>query len=179
MSENTNENRLPPPAFPPGVRRHVHRNSHGASEPTGPRSVDQAFINPDEPLPERGDSMGRAFISPDEPIPERKIELLDEFRSTVPVEPGEEGEVVGMDLDPHLEPEEVISGGDPHVMEVMAVVSKLAADVQRRGEAGLRTSPHMSRFESTMRAYCIGYLAGRRAEEPPMPVVDEPLPSDG
>ena len=27
MSERTNEHRLPPPAFPPGHRRHVHHNN--------------------------------------------------------------------------------------------------------------------------------------------------------
>jgi hypothetical protein len=31
----------------------------------------------------------------------------------------------------------------------------------------------MSRFDTTLRAYCVGYLAGRRAEDPPPPVETE------
>ncbi len=180
MSENTNESRLPPPAFPPGVRRHAHRNSNHVDRTNSPvESVDDAFIEPDAPLPGRPDPMGSAFISPDDPIPERKIELAEAFRDEALIDADEEGEVVGMDLDPHLERAEIVSGGDPHVMEVIAAVSKLAAALKRRGEAGLRSSPEMSRFEATLRSYCVGYLAGRRAEEPVPPVVEAPLPGDG
>jgi hypothetical protein len=107
------------------------------------------------------------------------IELTPEFQEGVMVEPGEEGIVVGMDMDDHLEVEEIVSGGDPHVMEVMTAVSKLAESLHHHGEAGLRASHEMSRFEATLRSYCVGYLAGRRAEEPAPPIVEEPLPSDG
>ena len=175
MDENTNGSRLPPPAFPPGARRHV---PHETIEPFEPAEGD-AFISPDDPLPARTDPIGAAFISPDEPIPERRIELMPEFQDDVMVEPGEEGIVVGMDMDDHLEHEEVVSGGDPHVMEIMAAVATLSESLQYRGEGGLRVTPGMSRFEATLRSYCVGYLAGRRAEEPPLPIVEEPLPSDG
>jgi hypothetical protein len=40
MSENTNERRLPPPAFPPGHRRYVARNNvhpEGAAAPADAR----------------------------------------------------------------------------------------------------------------------------------------------
>lgn len=137
------------------------------------------FIEPDAPLPSRPDPLGSALISPDDPIPERKIELAEAFRDEALIEADEQGEVVGMDLDPHLERAEIVSGGDPHVMEVIAAISKLAAGLKRRGEAGLRSTSEMSRFEATLRSYCVGYLAGRRAEEPPPPVVEEPLPTDG
>jgi hypothetical protein len=179
MSENTNENRLPPPAFPPGSRKHVHRDSP-ATHSTAPaeESEEQVFISPDEPLPKRTDAVQQAFISPDEPIPERKIELVEAFRGEEPFDPNEEGQVVGMDLDAHLEADEIVSGGDPHVMEVMNIVAKLADALKRRGEAGLRSSPEMSRFEATLRSYCVGYLAGRRAEDPLPPELEEPLPSD-
>ena len=141
--------------------------------------VEDAFISPDDPMPGRVDPMGAAFISPDDPMPQRRIELAPQFRDPEAIEPGEEGQVVGMDLDPHLEPDEIISGGDPHVMEVMHAVAKLAEGLNRRGEAALRTAPEMSRFEATLRAYCVGYLAGRRAEETPPPMMQEPLPTDG
>jgi hypothetical protein len=179
MSERENGRRLPPPAFPPGSRRHAPRAGAAAKTSASSGSVDDAFISPDEPLPERIDPMGSAFISPDEPIPERKIELLEEFRGEGEVEPGEEGVVVGMDLEAHLEATEVASGGDPHVMELSEAIAKLAEALRTRGEAGLRVRPEMSRFEATLRAYCVGYLAGRRAEEPPAPIVEEPLPTDG
>ena len=130
-------------------------------------------------MPDRMDPIGAAFISPDEPLPERKIELTPEFQDDVMVEPGEEGIVVGMDMDDHLDHDEIVSGGDPHVMEVMSAVANLAESLQHRGEAGLRAAPDMTRFETTLRSYCVGYLAGRRAEEPPPPILEDPLPTDG
>ena len=160
MSENNKESRLPPPAFPPGVRKHVHRSSRG----TGAK---------------RSESAADAFISPDDPMPQRKLHVLDGSSHLTPIDADEEGQVVGMDLSPHLEEAEAVSGGDPHVIEVMDAVAKLTAALRRRGEAGLRSTPGMSRFEATLRAYCVGYLAGRRAEEPPPPEVEEALPTDG
>lgn len=187
MSESTNESRLPPPAFPPGSRRHaVHRNSDGRPSDADPETTDEAFISPDDPLPERTDppegtdSFNQAVISPDEPLPERKIELNDAFMDARAAASVEEGEVVGMNLDPHLQPSEAVSKGDPHVEELMTAVAKLAESVRRKGEAGLRATPEMSRFEATLRAYCVGFLAGRRAEEPSDPDhLEEALPSDG
>jgi hypothetical protein len=125
------------------------------------------------------DPIRAAFISPDEPLPERKIELRPDFRDDVTLEPGEAGIVVGMDMDDQLEHDEVVSGGDPHLMEVMAAVAKLAEDLRQRGEAGLRASAGLSRLEATLRSYCVGYLVGRRAEEPSPPILDESLPTDG
>lgn len=179
MSENTNESRLPPPAFPPGSRKHTLRNSQTPSVKSKVESVDEAFISPDDPLPDRIDPFNDAFISPDEPLPERKLELAEAFLDAHAAASGEEGEVVGMDLDPHLRPSEAVSKGDPHVEELMTAVAKLAEAVRRKGEAGLRAAPDMTRFEATLRAYCVGYLAGRRAEEPAEPEVEEALPTDG
>lgn len=178
MSENNRESRLPPPAFPPGSRRHQTRQKMPHVKAKA-ESVDQALIGPDEPMPDRGDPFGDAFISPDEPLPERKIELAEAFLDAHAAASVEEGVVVGMDLDPHLQPSESVSGGDPHVIELMTAVAKLAEAVRRKGEAGLRSAPDMTRFEATLRAYCVGYLAGRRAEEPPEPELDEALPTDG
>ncbi len=124
-------------------------------------------------MPERLDAVERAFISPDEPIPERKIELAE-----APLDPDEEGEVVGMDFDPHTDASEVIFGADPHVVELVDAVAKLAESIKRKGEAGLRADTDMSRFEVTLRAYCVGYLAGRRVEEPAAPEIEEALPTD-
>lgn len=179
MSENTSENRLPPPAFPPGSRKHVRRSSESTnSAPPKTGSVSDALISPDDPMPERLDAVERAFISPDEPIPERKIELAEAFQDEEPLDPDEEGEVVGMDFDPHTDAAEVIFGADPFVVELVDAVAKLAESIKRRGEAGLRADADMSRFEVTLRAYCVGYLAGRRVEEPAAPEIEEALPTD-
>jgi len=51
------------------------------------------------------------------------------------------------------------------VIELIGAVGRLAEALKRKGEAGLKAQPHMSRFEATLRAYCLGYLAGRRAED--------------
>jgi len=168
MSENTNEHRLPPPAFPPGQRRHVHRNSVGKHEVV--QESPDGFIAPDAPLPPRLDPIEQAFISPDDPIPERVIELAPEFQDYArPVAGDGEGEVVGMDLDTQPDPIDVLVQHDPYVAELVAAIRKLAESLGRKGEAGLRASSEMSRFEQTLRAYCSGYLAGRRVEEPPLP----------
>lgn len=168
---------LPPPAFPPGSRRHQMRRA--ASTP----KMGDAFISPDEPLPDRADDVADAFISPDEPIV-RSAGTDDAFispddpiphREPRTVAVADDGDddmdvvVTGMGDDAHLDPEEMAAGGDPHVMELVARVSKLAEALKRRGEAGLRTTPDMDRFEATLRAYCVGYLAGRRAEDDPSP----------
>lgn len=179
MSDNTNENRLPPPAFPPGTRKHVHRNSDAPSSVApSVESVEDAFISPDDPMPPRTDPVADAFISPDDPIPERTIELAEPFATDSPLAAGAEGEVVGMDFDAHTAPAEVTLAADPHVTELVGAIARLSDVLQRRGEAGLRTLPEMSRFEATLRSYCVGYLAGRRAEEPPEPELEEALPSD-
>lgn len=173
---SANERRLPPPAFPPGARRHAVRTHVAAPEDADP------YISPDAPLPERIErsrDLDGALISPDDPIPERRIELVEEFQDQMAFDPDEEGVVVGMDLDPDLDPTEVISGGDPHLIEVIETIDKIAASVRKKGEAGLRVRADMPRFEATLRAYCVGYLVGRRVEEPPPPILDDALPTDG
>ena len=137
------------------------RKANGRSSPSdGLEALREALISPDEPLPERRQGMVNAF---------------EDAHATA----AEPGEAVGMDMHPHLDPQESVSGGDPHVIELMRAVAKLAHAVRHHGEAGLRATPEMSRFEFTLRAYCAGYLAGRRAEEPPKPAVEETLPTDG
>ncbi|MEX2467415.1 MAG: hypothetical protein WD995_10925 [Gemmatimonadota bacterium] len=158
MSEDRKPTRLPPPAFPPGSRRHpaagAGAGATGAPIVDGarpaPGSLDEAFVLPDDP--DSGDGQGFTFISPDEPMPERGTTV-------------EEGTVTGIGDDAHLEPEVIAAGGDPHVRELVHAVSKLTAALEKRGEVGLRVTPDMDRFEATLRAYCVGYLVGRRAED--------------
>ncbi|MGD8601554.1 MAG: hypothetical protein PVF19_09425 [Gemmatimonadota bacterium] len=174
MSDEQKDSRLPPPAFPPGSRRHVYNNNDRASDDaegaTG--SEADAFISPDDPIPPRKDKVDQAFISPDDPLPTRDPDaVFDAFISPddplpprVQLEP-EEGIVTGMGDDPHRDPDELSAGGDPHVLEVAGAVERLAAALKKKGEAGLRATPRMTRFEATLRSYCVGYIAGRRAED--------------
>jgi hypothetical protein len=112
----------------------------------------------------------QAFISPDDPIPERRLDLTPAFADFATPSPEDgDGEVVGMDMDSHTEPAELVAAGDPHVRELIDAVGKLAEALRRKGEAGLRVQPDMVRFDATLRAYCVGYLAGRRAEDPQDP----------
>lgn len=172
MSVEPKDTRLPPPAFPPGSRKHAHTNSGRARAPSrSPEGVsDEAFISPDDPMPERQSTMGEGFISPDDPMPDRRPDpVFDAFISPDDPMPSreelEEGVVTGIGDDPHLDPEELASAGDPHVIEVTGAVERLTAALKQKGEAGLRATPRMSRFEATLRAYCVGYIAGRRAED--------------
>jgi hypothetical protein len=139
MSEDSKPTRLPPPAFPPGSRRHPESSDASGGEGSAEGPVSQ----------EDGEDF--TFISPDEPFPERSGVV-------------EEGTATGIGDNPHLAPEDLASGGDPHVRELVVALSKLSEAVRRRGEAGLRVTPEMTRFESTLRGYCVGYLAGRRAD---------------
>jgi hypothetical protein len=121
-------------------------------------------------LPEGRIELGRgfadedAFISPDEPIPYRVPRSVTiRHPDTAPSEV--RGIVTGIGDNPHLDPAELAVSGDPGLMEVVEKITKLAESLRRKGEAALRTTPEMSRFDATVRAYCVGYLAGRRAEE--------------
>jgi len=149
---------------------------------------DDAFIAPDEPIPQRPPADARipadAFISPDEPIVRVKaagtpddlesVELPSSSAgeprtATVDVSDDAAGMVTGMGMDAHLAPEDMLLArfGDPHVADLVEKVGLLADALRQKGESALRTTPEMSRFEATLRAYCVGYLAGRRAEDEP------------
>ncbi len=138
--------RLPPPAFPPGERRRQIRHDLGDAHD----ELGDAYILPDEPIPPRATPPGDAPKAPD---------------AAADAPDDDEVEVTGMGSDTHMSPEELVAGGDPYVMELIEQVAKLAESLKRRGEAGLHATPEMSRFEATLRAYCVGYLAGRRADD--------------
>lgn len=168
---------LPPPSFPPGSKGVGVPRVQPASDdlsgalilPDDPipqraaRVPDEAFIAPDEPIVRRpAGTPDDAFISPDEPIrrrPPRAPKLAEEG-----IRP-DEVVVTGIGDDAHLEPDELAAGFDPHVLEVVDEVTKLAEALRRKGEAGLRTGPDTTRFGATLRSYCVGYLAGRRAAD--------------
>ncbi|HET9949191.1 MAG TPA: hypothetical protein VFQ22_09740 [Longimicrobiales bacterium] len=194
MADDRKNGRLPPPAFPPGRRRQPFHRFHGnsAGNSAAPeradgqrparaplRALDEALISPDDPLPPRRDPVEYALILPDDPLPERserdafdaaiippEAPVPHEHVRRAPAEP-EEGIATGIGDDPHLDPAELAIAGDPHVAELVEAVTKLAAALERKGEAGLEVEPTMTRFEAQLRAYCVGYLTGRRAEAGP------------
>lgn len=169
--------RLPPPAFPPGSRKPAAQRPGATSD-----DLSSAMILPDDPIPERtGEVPQDAFISPDEPI-QRMAARSDDDAYISPDEPirrrapltstltqddldQDEGVVTGIGDDAHMEADELALGFDPHVLEVVDKVGKLAEALKRKGEAGLKATPEMTRFEATLRAYIVGYLAGRRAAD--------------
>ena len=190
MSDDSSGSRLPPPAFPPGSRKHLGSNNSGRAAPV---DLGGALISPDEPMPERDHSVEDAFISPDDPMPDRTDVIVDaaipsegsSLAFIPPNDPTPPGEVVtadpggppqfeteggvatGMGMDDHMDAEDMASGGDPYVIDLVQKVGKLAEALRAKGEAGLRSSTAMDQFESTLRVYCVGYLAGRRAEDDP------------
>jgi hypothetical protein len=122
-----------------------------------------AIILPDDPIPERAGSVpDSAFISPDEPL--RRRRPLTGSLTEVDLDPGDVV-VTGIGDDAHMDAEELALGFDPHVLEVVDTVGKLAEALKRKGEAGLKATPEMTRFEATLRSYIVGYLAGRRAAD--------------
>jgi hypothetical protein len=129
-----------------------------ASEPepapeAGEGVPDDAFISPDDPIVRSGSRIAPgAFISPDEPLPSRDQVDPDEVV------------VTGIGDDPHLSADDlaVARYTDPQVADLVQRVAQLADALKEKGEAGLRTTPEMSRFEATLRAYCVGYLAAQR-----------------
>lgn len=163
---------LPPPAFPPGfrrvsVRRRLERQGRREIAPLpGGQAMeratfpDEAFISPDEPIARERST--DAYISPDEPIPHR--EPRSHTESGEAIDP-DDVVVTGMGDDPHLEPEELALTDDSALTALTEQVVALAEALRLQGETGLREHPGMSRFEATLRAYCIGYLQGRRADE--------------
>ena len=188
MSDDRIGSRLPPPAFPPGSRRHVTKNNSGH---VAPSDMGGAFISPDDPIPERDHSVEDAIISPDDPMPERVSPVVeasipsggfggasvssDDAVSArenvtaglggVPQFEAEGGVVTGMGMDDHTGADELASAGDSYVMDLVHKVGTLAEALRSKGEAGLRSAPGMDKFETTLRGYCVGYLAGRRAED--------------
>lgn len=174
MDGSSDENRLPPPAFPPGAPEQLDELGAESSDAAYRRSNGQGAHSPGD-----GDFADGAIIEPDDPFPLRDITLTEDFGGERSESPVEAGEVVGMDLSAHLSPEEIVARGDPHLMELIGAVSKLAEGLRRKGEAGLHAAPSMSRFEATLRAYCVGFLAGRRSKDPPLEHRDDALPTDG
>lgn len=117
---------------PPAVPGRVRRT---------PQQADEAFIPPDAPI---------VRTSPPEPP--------KDFERVMTGQPGATPDAAGSATD-HAGPKRF---DDPAVADLVERVGTLADSLRQKGEAGLRATPEMSRFEATLRAYCVGYLAGLR-----------------
>ena len=181
MQDNGNgpkDDRLPPPAFPPGSdRARAARASTPADLEDDGSIPDDAIFSPDDPIERSGTRLpDDAFFSPDEPIvraapptkPEDFEEVLGSLKSARVASDGDEATeaddvvVTGIGLDTHLRGRGSSRFDDPHVERLYARLVGLVKSVKEKGEAGLRTTPEMSRFDATLRGYCVGYLAGLR-----------------
>ena len=146
------------PPSRPGARAKNVRKNHRPAANQGDNEADvfpdDAFISPDDPIVRDSRFDSDAFISPDEPLPPRGAEEIDP----------DDVVVTGIGDDAHLEQEKLPTAaqGDPAIVYLTQRVGRLADGLRGKGEAALRTTADMSRFEATLRAYCVGYLAAQR-----------------
>jgi hypothetical protein len=146
---NSNDGQVPPPPRP-----------YGGNGVLGDRLELDRLPPPAFPPGERSVKYRRSpRASVGEPGPAR------------PVGPGagesempDEAVVTGISNDPHLGETNLTSSRytDPHVAWLALHVGRLANALRDHGEAGLRTTEDMNQFETTLRAYCVGYLVAQR-----------------
>jgi hypothetical protein len=97
-----------------------------------------------------------AIISPDDPIVRTgPVAVPDDFEKVMEKGAVEDVVVTGIGTDraaagPDGEPI------DPYVARVVRELAVLASGLRRRGEVALRVEPDMTRFETTLRGYCVG-----------------------
>jgi hypothetical protein len=153
---------LPPPVFPPGSARDAGTPTHDARDPTeeeGEGAIpEDAIHDPDDPV-----------LRVEPPTVPPDFEAVMSGVGSLERRMGEVS-VTGMGNDPHLRPDPSLEPCvDEHVAELSAALERLRRGLASRGEAALKVDPDMSRFDATLRAYCVGYLAGRRAEDSHLP----------
>lgn len=162
--------------------RNPHRTNPPLPPPVFPSGSSGADPQPEAEGPEGANEVGEgtlpqdAIHAPDDPVvrlePPTVPPDFEEVMSGVGVLERLMGEVsvTGMGNDPHLQPDPSLEPyTDEHVAELSAALERLRRGLAARGEAALKVGPEMSRFDATLRAYCVGYLAGRRAEDPHLP----------
>ena len=175
MSDNgasPDPGRLPPPTFPPGsAKRRVARPAPlmaDLADDSGEGAIPaDAIFSPDDAVTRSGTRVpDDAFFSPDQPVvrqaPPTKPEDFEAVMEGIGGEDETEGVVTGIGLSSHVRKAGEAHLEDPHVERLYVALKALTRGVRDRGEAGLRTTNEMSRFEATLRGYCVGYLAGLR-----------------
>ena len=148
---------LPPPAFPPSTSWTRHFQDPDPGEAGAGSIPDDAIHGPDDPV--------LRLEAPSVPPDFEEVMSGAGGLEGVP----DEGSVTGMAPGPAPRPAPGEPHADPHVAELSAALERLRRGLDVRGEAALRVDAGMSRFDATLRAYCVGYLAGRRADDPILP----------
>ncbi|MEJ2541498.1 MAG: hypothetical protein P8188_16290 [Gemmatimonadota bacterium] len=157
-SDSSLADRLPPPVFPPGSPRREALRPRGSGPLDQGTIPDEALHGPDDPVIREAPPV----VPPDFDQVMRGVGALEKVMGEVTV--------TGMGNDPHIVPDpELEPYTDPHVAELAAALERLRHGLASRGEAALKVDARMSRFEATLRAYCVGYLAGRRAQNSHLP----------
>jgi hypothetical protein len=159
--------RLPPPAFPPGMRRAaVHRPVTATGSDVDDGGLGDALILPDEPIRRsETDLPDDAFISPDEPFlrkaphsgsPEDEEE--DEM---------EEGVVTGIgDYDGAYFPRGAGSRSkNLEALRMAEVLDELAAGLRQHGSVSLVSETRLTPFEAMLRGMIAGFLAASSEED--------------
>ena len=165
MSDAPRDSNHEDPPLPPPMR------------PTESRwSADAGFGEPHEAPEGEGSIPEDAIHDPDDPVVRLEPPTVPPDFEAVMKGVGSlertmgEVSVTGMGNDPHVRPDPGLEPqADPHVAELSAALERLRRGLASRGEAALKVDPDMSRFDATLRAYCVGYLAGRRADDPNLP----------
>lgn len=110
-----------------------------------------------EPAEAWEDVVGELVPEAAEGWEEAEVELVPETTEAAPEQD------TGSETDPGYPLES--APVDPHVEAVMALVRRLADDLEAHGETALAADAEVSPFEATLRAYCVGYLEGLRELE--------------
>jgi len=166
MSPSEHDDRLPPPAFPSGIARARPASpTEEAERSKGEGMPEGAVISPEAPL-ERAPRLDDAFIPPDAPVVrDGPVHPPEDYETVMHREGDDEVVVTGIGSESSV-PEGDEVPLDPYLERVVTELEALVEALRRKGEAGLRTEPEMSRFETTLRGYCMGYLAALQDAAP-------------
>lgn len=152
---------LPPPAFPPGTRRHAVVRARAQKRHTDDvfgeeGEFEDAFISPDEPIVGRKheEFPDDAFISPDEPIVRSEKGEVD----------AEEAVVTGIGGGGTVYPQSSIVRKGKDVEKLADILETLARDLRDEGTRSLRVEEDTPRFQAMLRSMLAGYLAGTAGE---------------
>jgi hypothetical protein len=132
------DDRLPPPAFPPGARKY------------------RTVITPDRaPDAEEGEAEGgripeEAVFSPDDAGPARR----EPDRETIAEAGPEEGSDSGKLPEPSEQPDDILEAAD--------ILEKVARGLRSKGTVALMVGPETSRFEAVLNGFLAGYLGGMK-----------------
>lgn len=155
---------LPPPAFPPGMRRTHKRRSRSSTVDGEVQAGDEfpsdAFISPDDPIERETEFPDDAFISPDEPITHRDPHEV-EREEAEDIDP-EDAVVTGMGGETVYDRAASAPAlRDDEYLELADRLEALAHQIRERGIAALVVRSDTHTFDAVLRSLVAGFMAGR------------------